>query len=285
MPRESIQGGLISTPTKGEAFARLRDLVLREGGLDLYQYRERWVERRLAVRQRALGTRTLGAYLEALQADPGELPSLLDVLTVNVSEFFRNPQAFRIIAEYALPDILARKRGQGVSALRLWSVGCASGEEPYSLAILLRESLRETIAEYSVLIYATDVDRKSLERAKEGFYPQAKLAQVPEALRRKYFRPEGRGLRVRDEVKGMVIFREHNFFLEEPTFSRLDLVTFRNVMIYLTPSVQRQALDIFYQILNPGGYLVLGRVEGLQGAARELFEPVSISERIYRKPL
>ncbi len=275
----------MATLTREKVFAYIRDLLLQERGIDLYQYREQWVERRLAVRQRAKGTPTLEAYLEALRSDPGEISLLLDVLTVNVSEFFRNPQTFAVIAQEALPDILSRKKRQGINSLRFWSVGCASGEEPFSLAILLREYLKGGISEYRVLIYATDVDRRSLERAKQGFYHHEKLSQVPELLRRRYFSQEGKGFRITEEIKKMVVFRWHNFLLDEPIFSRLDLVTFRNVMIYIVPTVQRQALETFYRLLNPGGYLVLGRVEGLQGMTRGLFEPVNISERVYRKPL
>jgi chemotaxis protein methyltransferase CheR len=276
-------GSDLRSKLDAEAFDGLRILVLEAGGIDLNLYKDKCVLRRITVRQRSCGAPTLRAYLKLVRKNPVERGRLVSSLTIHVSQFFRNPGTFRAIRESALPAVLATKRAEGGRALRLWSVGCASGEEPYSLAILLLEVGGEAIREPSTKIYATDIDLQSLIQAKGARYQARSLANVPNRWRQQYFTQVGDRYQVVPEVRSLVLFKAHNI-LDPLPFRRIDLVACRNVLIYMTEALQERVLVSIQEALNPGGYLILGKVEGLTGAARDLFEPVDVAERIYRKP-
>ncbi|MBI2454932.1 MAG: protein-glutamate O-methyltransferase CheR [candidate division NC10 bacterium] len=267
-----IVGPGLQRKLEAEAFSGLRDLILRAGGIDLDLYKEKCVLRRITVRQRACGAPSLRAYLRLVSSDPAERSRLVKALTIHVSQFFRNPSTFQAIQEEILPTILTRKQRGGGRALRLWSVGCAHGEEPYSLAILLLETGARALRDYSCSIYAT-----------EARYPEASLVQVPARWRQRYFLPDGDRYLVVPEVRRLVFFKGHNI-LDPLPFGRIDLLVCRNVLIYMTEVLQERVLLALSEALNPGGFLVLGKVEGLAGAARDCFEPVDVAERIYRKP-
>jgi chemotaxis protein methyltransferase CheR len=265
-----------------EAYRGLRNLVLAAGGIDLNRYKDRCVLRRIAVRQRASGAADLRAYLRRVSRDPIEREHLVKALTIHVSQFLRNPTTFRAIQTEVLPAILADKARVGGRALRLWSVGCACGEEPYSLALLLSEMASETVRRYSTTIYGTDIEPECLRVAREGRYPAISLKSVPAHWKQQYFTPVGADYEVTPEIRRLVYFKLHSI-LDPVPFGRIDLAVFRNVLIYMTDPLQEQVLLRLSEALNSGGYLVLGKVEGLAGSARELFEPVNVPERIYRK--
>jgi len=268
---------------EAEAFDGLRTLVLEAGGIDLNLYKDKCVLRRITVRQRSCGVPTLRAYLKLVSRNAVERGRLVKALTIHVSQFFRNPSTFRAIQEFVLPSVLAAKESGGGRALRLWSVGCAYGEEPYSLAVLLLEIGARALQQYSTTIYATDIDPDSLSHAKEACYRAHSLPGVPRHWRQRYFIREGDRYRVVPRVRRLVFFKRHNIVDPLP-FRRIDLVACRNVLIYMTEALQEHVLLSIHEALNPGGFLVLGKVEGLTGAARDLLEPVDIAERIYRKP-
>ncbi len=276
-------GHVVGAKLEAEAYAGLRDLVRQAGGIDLDVYKDRYVLRRIAVRQRACGSENLRAYLKLVSRDSFERARLVKALTIHVSEFFRNPSTFRAIQADVLPALLTEKQRSGSRALRLWSVGCACGEEPYSLAILLCEAAKEIVGVFSTAIYGTDIDRECLRLAKEGVYPRNGLSHLPARWRTEYFREAGGRYAVSPAVRRLVFFREHDI-LNVPPFQRIDLLMFRNVLIYMTDALQERVLLALHGALNAGGFLVLGKVEGLPGAVRELFEPVDVAERIYRKP-
>jgi len=273
-----IQGKL-----EAEAFDGLRTVVLQAGGIDLNLYKDKCVLRRITVRQRSCGAPTLRAYLKLVSQNPLERGRLVKALTIHVSQFFRNPSTFCAVQESVLPSILAAKKAGGGRALRLWSVGCACGEEPYSLAVLLLEVGARAVQQYSTAIYATDIDSDSLNRAKEARYHAHSLANVPSRWRQRYFVQEGDRYLVVPEVRSLVFFKGHNI-LDPLPFRRIDLVACRNVLIYMTEALQERVLLSIYEALNPGGFLILGKVEGLTGTAQDLLEPVDVAERIYRKP-
>lgn len=276
----------VSSPSLGRrldagALDRLRALVLEAGGIDLNLYKGRCVLRRIAVRQRSCGAPDLRAYLKLVSTNPEERGRLVKALTIHVSQFFRNPGTFRAIQDTVLPGLLAAKRAGG-RALRLWSAGCAAGEEPYSLAILLLEAGAKVLRAYSTRIYATDIDPDSLDRARAARYRASSLANVPGRWRQRYFVQEGDRYRVVPEVRSLVVFKGHSV-LDPAPFGRIDLLSCRNVLMYMTEALQERVLLSVYEVLNPGGFLILGKVEGLTGAARDLLEPVDVAERIYRK--
>jgi chemotaxis protein methyltransferase CheR len=266
------------------SFREIRGRVLHAGGIDIALYKDRSMLRRLGARLRAAGAADLGAYCRRLDADPEELRRLVEALTVNVSEFFRNPRTFRVLTREVLPVLVAQKRAQGGRSVRVWSAGCATGEEPYSLAITFSEYLGDALGEFPVVIYATDVDGPSLAAARDARYRLPDVVRVPRLVLRRHFEPDGAGYRVRQTIRRMVHFRRHDLLAPFP-FRRMDLAVCRNVFIYMTRPFQERVLAMLHEVLNPGGFLVLGKVEGLTGPARELFEVVNLAERIYRKPV
>ena len=277
-------GALREVPSAEDpAFRELRGRVLHAGGIDIGLYKDRCVLRRLGARLRAAGAADLAGYCRRLDADPGEIRRLVEALTVNVSEFLRNPGTFRALRREVLPALLAQRRAEGGRSIRVWSAGCATGEEPYSLAITFRERLGEALRDFLVAIYATDVDAPSLAAARAGRYRPPSLVRVPRHILRRHFEADDRGYRVCGALRRMVHFRQHDLLAPVP-FRRMDLVACRNVLIYMVRPFQERILDALYDVLNPGGFLVLGKVEGLTGPARNRFEVVNLAERIYRKP-
>jgi len=264
------------------AYHKLRDLVLAAGGIDLNRYKDRCVLRRIAVRQRAAGAADLRAYLKLVSRDPIERGQLVKALTIHVSQFLRNPGTFHAIRKDVLPAILAEKDRTGSRALRLWSAGCACGEEAYSLALLLHEAALDALARYSITIYGTDIEPGCLRAAREGRYSAASLKSMPPHWRQRYFTAAGADYVVRPALRDFVHFKLHSL-LDPVPFGRIDLVVFRNVLIYMTDALQEQVLLSIHSALNPDGYLILGKVEGLSGAAADLFQPINVPERIYRK--
>ncbi|HTU00718.1 MAG TPA: protein-glutamate O-methyltransferase CheR [Candidatus Sulfotelmatobacter sp.] len=264
------------------AYAQLRALILEAGGIDLELYKGRCLLRRIAARQRATGSGGLRDYLVLVRRDPIERGRLVKLLTIHVSQFFRNPSTFHAIQAQVLPALLAAKRHQGGRALRLWSVGCACGEEAYSLALLLLESAPEALREFSCAIYGTDIEPDCLRLARQACYPAASLAHLPPAWRQRYFTPIGQRYQLQSAVRALVTFRQHNI-LDPFPFRRVDLVVFRNVLIYMTEALQERLLLALYDTLGRPGFLVLGKVEGLAGAAQKRFVALDPAERIYQK--
>jgi len=279
--RERPAGGSRSR-SEEQAYGRLRDMVLAAGGIDLNRYKDRCALRRIAVRQRASGAADLRAYLTLVSRDPIERRQLVKALTIHVSQFLRNPSTFQAIQRDVLPAILAEKDRTGSRALRFWSAGCAYGEEAYSLALLLCETALEALGRYSATIYGTDIEPECLRAAREGRYPAASIKSLPARWRQRYFAPAGVEYVVGPELRRLVHFKRHSV-LDPVPFGRIDLVVFRNVLIYMTDALQEQVLLRIHGVLNPGGYLILGKVEGVSGAAKEVFEAVNVPERIYRK--
>ena len=263
-------------------FAALTEKISRERGFGCASYKEKCLRRRIAVRMRARGVHTYRDYASILDGDAREYELLLDALTINVTKLFRNWETFAAIAEDVIPSLWPAN-GEHV---RCWSAGCASGEEPYSLAILLhREAVqrKDEKALSRIMILGTDIDRLSLKAAERGTFGEDAFADTPPAIRRRYFtsRPPHS---LDPTVKAMVQF-ERRDLLHEPTPSGgLDLITCRNVIIYFDRASQELLFQRFYDALVPGGFLVLGKVETLLGPTRTLFVPVNPRERIFRKP-
>jgi chemotaxis protein methyltransferase CheR len=264
------------------AAERLRQLVLSAGGIDLALYKSRCLERRITLRQRAAGAPDLETYVALVRRDAAERGRLVQALTIHVSQFFRNPSMFQALRRQVLPAILAEKRRQGGRALRVWSAGCACGEEAYSLALLLLDAAPEALRQYSCAIYGTDIDAGCLRQAEQGVYGAGSLAHLPRAWRDRYFTPAAGRWTLLPDVRRLVTFRQHNV-LDPPPVRRIDLLVFRNVLIYMTEPLQERLLLGLHEVMTPGGFLVLGRVEGLPGAAARRFQPVNVPERIFRR--
>ena len=232
--------------------------------------------------QRRMGLRHLTHmedYLRFLQADAAEVDALFRDLLITVTGFFRDPEAWKFLEKEVIPASVREKTPN--QPLRAWVTGCATGEEAYTVAILLLEQAEAAQKGTKVLVFATDIESATLERARAGFYPAGAVADVsPERLRR-FFIQEGDHYRVTQYLRDTVVFAAQNL-LSDPPFSRLDLVTCRNVLIYLEPDVQESVIALFHFALRPGGYLLLGGSETIGPPQDDAFETVSKKWRVYR---
>ncbi|HKG13397.1 MAG TPA: CheR family methyltransferase [Pyrinomonadaceae bacterium] len=235
----------------------------------------RRIERRLQVTESA----DLHAYLEHVRRQPEELHGLLRDLLISVTNFFRDPEAFRRLETAAVPRMFEGK-GAG-DQIRVWVTGCATGEEAYSLAMLLVEHADTLASPPAVQIFATDIDESALAQGRIGLYPSTIAADLsPERLKR-FFGREGQLYRVRRELREMVLFAPHNL-LRDPPFSRLDLVSCRNLLIYIDRQMQDRILEIFHFALKPDGFLFLGTSESVDGQVG-LFAPAEKKHRIFKR--
>ena len=261
------------------ALLALAERLLADTGFDIRQYKERPLKRRLAVRLRACKAASYLGYIELLQRDPSEYPKLWDALTINVTNFYRNPETYAAVQEKVFPLLVAEAKGAG--SLLFWSAGCSSGEEPYSLAILWREFCRQHPTGLAVRIVATDIDAESLRKAKAGLYTHTSFNEIPADLWGKYFKPEGENFRIDPAIQSLVQFQRAEL-MEPAPFHGVDMVSCRNALIYFSREAQETVFDHFVASLRPGGFLVLGKVETLLGQTKERFVNFDIKERIYR---
>jgi two-component system CheB/CheR fusion protein len=261
--------------------APLLDLIRDRRGFDLSSYKHGSLSRSITRRAAARQCLSLEQYRAIVEQSDAELDALLSEITVGYSTFFRDPQLFDILRRRVLPDIVSRREREHPSRIRIWSAACAGGEEAYSLAILLYEALDGRLDRFDVRLFATDVDRVSLAKARAGRYTREELGELEPERMALYF--TGRHLfTVQDFLRRFVRFGEHNVFTDPP-ISRLDLICCRNVLIYLKKEAQVRTLRYLCYGLVPGGYLVLGKSEKLCAELEPAFEPVSKTWRVYRK--
>lgn len=257
------------------------DKITRDSGFQCSSYKDKCLRRRIAVRIRARGASGCAEYSAMLDDDPREYERLMRSLTVNVTRFFRNRETYSAIDQKVVPALLERDdRG-----IRVWSAGCASGEEPYSIGILMHRHAAANGGRSleSVSIIGTDIDTDCLGVAARAVYAESALADTPADLRQHYF-PRVAGLRTMlPEVRRLVTFEARDLLHFQPPFEDAHLIVCRNVIIYLERAAQDALFAHFHQTLAPGGFLVLGKVETLLGEARGLFSPVNARERIFRK--
>jgi chemotaxis methyl-accepting protein methylase len=253
-----------------KGFEALTRKISQARGMSCESYKDKCLKRRIAVRMRARGIHTYGDYAGLLDRDAHEYQELLDALTINVTKFFRNAETWEALKPYLVT--LGKTRRE----LRVWSAGCASGEEPYTIAILLLE----TLGEGRGVIDATDIDRLSLERTRQARYPEAAFSEMPAALKRRYFR-DGQPI---DPVSQLVRAHTHDLTREPPPRPSYDLIVCRNVVIYFERGAQERLFQVFVDALSPGGVLLLGKVETLFGPARHQLALEDPRERIYLKP-
>ncbi|MEA5076037.1 MAG: protein-glutamate O-methyltransferase CheR [Coriobacteriia bacterium] len=270
-------------PVRG-SLDKLMGKVLADHGLDLRQYRERYVERRVAVRLNSLGLRTYHQYAAYLDAHPDEYHRLLDTLTINVTQFFRDPEVFALFREQVLPTVLEAKLSRRQRILRVWSAGCATGEEPYSLAMSLLDAMDRAGAGTIIpTVIGTDIDRSALAIAKKAEYPVRQLAHIPQHDQMRYLDVGAETFHLRQKVRDIVRFQYLNLFESAPIHG-VDVVFCRNVFIYFNKADQERLIRAFWESLTRGGYLVLGRSERLSPEVSGAFELIDGRQRTYRKP-
>jgi chemotaxis protein methyltransferase CheR len=272
--------GLVTHDISTEEFEIIRAALKNLRGFNLEIYKDACIKRRIGIRIRASRCATAKEYCELLLRDGREADLLLKVLTIHVSKFFRNPPTFAKLKAEVFPYLFARGREE-TSAVRFWSVGCAGGEEPYSLAILLKESFAEEPSLPRVDILATDVDEGIIEVARQGVYVDERLDETPDAIKLRWFTTDGEKYHLHPEIKTMVRFRHADMF-DTGVFRKCDLILCRNVLIYLERAEQEKVINGFADLLGSGGILVLGKSETLPGQTRRRFQPLCPVERIYR---
>jgi chemotaxis protein methyltransferase CheR len=264
-----------------EEFAELKTLIKRKIGFNCEDYKQAHLKRRLAVRLRANHSRSYKEYAGVLLTNESESQRLKETLTVNVTELFRNPETYESVSKNVLPELFKSK---GINkTIRVWSAGCSNGEEPYSIAIMLREFLGISIKRYDISILGTDIDEDSLRKAEKGVYHLKQLEKIgKERIERFFIQNEDYMYGVIDEIQNLVKFRYHDM-ISGPRLFGFDIIFCRNVTIYFEQVLQEKLYLNFYNALNDGGYFVMGKTETLVGPAEELFYPVDIKERIYQK--
>ena len=264
-----------------EAFAALTARIAERSGFRCGAYKERCLRRRIAVRMRARGVHTYDDYGALLDADAREWERLVDALTINVTKLFRDPSAFDAAARLVVPPLWDAP----VPQIRVWSAGCASGEEAYSIAALFHahaEMRGVPSPSDRVRVLGTDIDRTCLLAAEAARYAEPAFADAPPAARARYFSP-GYPATVVDEVRAMVRFERRDLLLDPPPPGPHHLIVCRNVLIYFDRESQERLFAEFRDALAPGGYLMLGKVETLLGDSRRGFASVNARERIFRR--
>jgi len=262
-------------------FTELTRKISAERGFGCASYKEKCLRRRIAVRMRARGVHTYEEYARVLDADAAEYDRLIDVLTINVTKLFRNWDVFAAIAARVVPVLWQCE----TPTIRVWSAGCSSGEEPYSLAILFHRhaAMAGMLAQLGrVSILGTDIDRRCLAAAERGEFQEGDFTDTPDELRSRYFAPLP-PFTVSPTIRSMVRFQRRDLLSERPPAPPYDLIVCRNVLIYFDRESQERLFDEFHAALAPDGFLVLGKVETLLGAARSRFAPVDARERIFRR--
>lgn len=250
-------------------------------GHDFSQYKPntilRRIERRMAVHQ----FESIDSYVRYLHQAPSEVESLFRDLLIGVTNFFRDPAAFQMLEELVIPKLFASNPPGSV--IRVWSTGCSTGEEAYSLAILLQE-YRETLKQdYRVQVFATDIDSQAIATARAGIYPTSMSADIsPERLKRFFtLEPDGSGYRIHKSIRDMLVFSEQDL-IKDPPFSRLDLICCRNLLIYLGAELQKKIIPLFHYALKPGGILFLGTSEGV-GDFDDIFTVLDRKSKLYQR--
>jgi two-component system CheB/CheR fusion protein len=277
----------VQLPMDGDALSPAAEQTLTQilaqlrvrTGHDFSGYKRPTLLRRLARRLQLTQITTLTAYLHRLRQDGDEAEALFRDLLINVTEFFRDTEAWATLHNTVIPQLFAGKGRD--DSVRIWTVGCATGEETYSLAMLLLEYCADLAAPPAIQIFASDLGKSVLEFAREGCYPEAIAADVSEERLSRFFSKEHSHYRVSNELRQIVLFTQHNL-LQDPPFSRLDLVVCRNLLIYLQRDLQEKIFETFHYALRPTGYLFLGNAESADGATH-LFDILDKRHRLYQR--
>src|SRR5215475_7930834 len=258
----------------------LLDYLFERRNFDFRGYKRASLSRRIMKRMQAVGLEDYERYMEVLEANPGEFAGLFNTILINVTSLTRDPEAWAALESTVIPAIVDKKAED--EPVRIWSAGCASGEEAYSLAVLFADALGEDRFRRTVKIYATDGDDDALVAARHGRYNEASLNEAfGEERTSRYFERDGDSLVFRSDLRRALIFGRHDL-VQDPPISRIDLMTCRNTLMYFTAEVQAKILASFHFALNPGGFLFLGKSEALV-TRTQLFQVVDLRQHILRK--
>jgi PAS domain S-box-containing protein len=269
---------LKTTPQPKDHWEAIFKLLTQRTQTDFSRYKRSTLERRIAKRLSHLKIDNLPDYYNHIQEHPAELDTLFQTMLIGVTQFFRDPSAFEALRDYLKKTI---QRTEPAQTIRCWSLGCATGEEAYTLAIILSECLNEANQTHKFQVFATDIDPQALAYARRGIYPTEKVADVAEPLLTKYFTAREDGYEINKEIRQKILFSRHNV-LVDPPFGNLDLICCRNVLIYFGEELQKEVFPNFHHVLKPNGYLFLGKSETI-GQYKNLFHLLESKHRIYQR--
>lgn len=268
-----------SAPLPERGFHELLEMLSTTYGFDFREYKEGSLARRIRTRMSQIRIDDFVTYGQHLAENPDEHVALFNTVLINVTGFFRDPEAWTILAEDVIPRIVANARDS--RSIRVWSAGCSSGEEPFSVAMLLAEHLGERASEYHIKVYGTDIDEEALVTARQGLYRLEQIKDVPADLLDRYFTRDGQLYRFRRDLRRWCIFGAHNL-TQAPPLSHIDLLLCRNVLIYFTSDLQGRILARFHYALREDGHLFLGRSESLLARSR-LFSARHLKWRLFQR--
>lgn len=246
---------------KDEDFERFRNLIYDASGIHFSSSNRTILESRLRERLRTVKCDNIGTYYSRIRTDEEELKVLLDSVTTNLTRFFRNTAHFQTLEYLVAPELVEYKRSRRERSIRIWSAGCSTGEEPYTIAMVLKEVVP---SDMTVEIIGSDISLKSLMIGKEGFYPEPRVQGVPDKYLRRYFDEKPGGYQVKDEIRKMIKFDYHNL-KNDSGLRSLDIVFCRNVLIYFDEAAQKAAVNRFYEAMGHHSYLFIGHSESLFG--------------------
>ncbi|MEB3230914.1 MAG: protein-glutamate O-methyltransferase CheR [Leptolyngbyaceae bacterium] len=270
---------MTNTDNSDQTFEDLLDYLRQNRGFDFTGYKRSTLMRRVQKRMASCNIKSFALYLDFLQVHPEEFPSLLNTILINVTAFLRDQEAWTFLLSEALPRLIGFKAP--TAPIRVWSAGCASGEEPYSIAMGLMDILGMDQFRQRVKIYATDVDDEALTQARQANYRAEDLANLPDGWRETYFDPIGDRYAVRPDLRRGVIYGRHDLVHDAP-ISRLDLLICRNTLMYFNAETQRNVLNHFHFALRDEGLLFLGKAEMLLTHG-DRFVPINLSHRLFRR--
>lgn len=264
-----------------QEYLKLKGLIKKNLGFNCEQYKDAHFRRRIDVRMRSTNSKNYGEYVQHLNTHKEEYQHLMDTLTVNVTNFFRNSETYEVVEKEVLPAII-KSKSTGLKHIRIWSAGCSIGVEAYSIAILLKKVLGDNFSKYNIQITGTDIDKDIIKRAEEAIYTDVEMKEVPNDIRIKYFEKIGDNYHLKEEIKKIAKFRKNDLISGEK-LTGFDAIFCRNVTIYFEKQLQENLYMDFYNGLNKGGFFVMGKTETLIGPSKDLFKAFNPRERIYQK--
>ena len=260
---------------------KLYYLLRSKTGHDFSLYKQTTLLRRIERRMKICLVKNLDEYIARLQAHPEEIEALFQEMLINVTHFFRDPEAFQALAEKAIRPLISMQAIPLEAPIRVWVAGCSSGEEAYSMAIAIQEQIEALKADCKVQIYATDLDAEAIAAARKGFYSDGSLENVSAERLQRFFHQEEEGYQIKKNIRDLVVFSTQNL-ISDPAFSKMDLLSCRNVLIYLEHELQNQLFLQFHYSLNPDGILFLGNSESMGGNS-DLFVTLDRKHKIFRR--
>lgn len=263
-----------------DAMKSIFNLIRAKTGHDFSDYKENTISRRIERRMAIINVNNLDEYVLYLQQKPGEVDALFQDLLIGVTSFFRNPTAFEALKEKVIPNLFTGKHPD--STIRIWVPGCSTGEEAYSIGILLKEQMERLKKNFKVQIFATDIDSRAIVKARSGVYPSTISIDISSERLNRFFTQDSNGnYRIQKFIRDMIVFSEHDI-VKDPPFSKLALLSCRNILIYMERKLQKKLIPLFHYALDKDGFLFLGPSETL-GEFENLFETVDRKSKIFRK--